>query len=213
MKLTLPSGPRLQPMRLRGWLITAATTGLAAGMLAAGAAPASAAAHAARHVHASRVSAHGRSGQRAPGLSSSCYGFSCHGHDQVIYGCASTSQVSSSYYSGRNLMATLINHYSAGCDANWTTGQISSYAASLRWTFRVTISTKDSHGIKEYMCWSGPNSPNNTGAITENCPAPPYYGGTVAESTDMVDGTNVTASSMYVYDAHGNLITDLTAYQ
>jgi hypothetical protein len=140
--------------------------------------------------------------------SPTCKGLSCHGHDPNVYGCVVSSQKSAYYYHGPVLMATLTNKYSIKCNANWSQAQLSPYAASLGWNFQVVAWTTDSANGDEWMCWDGPNSPNNTGSPQENCPTgygPPFPDNMSAPAwTDMVDGTHVTYSGMNIYDYYGN---------
>jgi hypothetical protein len=141
-----------------------------------------------------------------------CKGLSCHGHDPNVYGCVVSSQKFAYYYSGSTFMATLTNKYSIKCNANWSQAQLSPYAKSLGWNYLVGISTTDSAGGFESMCWNNePGSPNNTGNPVEGCPlgnGPPFPDNiSVPAWTDMVDGTNVTISVMEIYDAYGNPVT------
>jgi len=156
----------------------------------------------------------------APAMSASasptCHGYTCHGHDPVVYGCAVSSQKFAYYYSGRTLMATLTNEYSYQCNANWVQGQLSKYAVALGWNFAITLTTSDSKGYLESMCWSGPASDNNTGNLEEFCDpqVPPFADSSTNPAwTDMVDGTNYTYGGMQIDDAYGNKITIIAANQ
>jgi hypothetical protein len=139
-----------------------------------------------------------------------CHGISCHGHDPYLYGCTASSHKSAYFYLTGTWVATVTNYYSIKCNANWTQAWLSSNAVYGGWNFGITLTTYDSQSPPqlESMCWSGPNSPNNTGGISEPCipQVPPYYNGTGPAWTDMVDGTNLTFSGMSVDDAFGDVM-------
>lgn len=139
----------------------------------------------------------------------SCYGYSCHGHDPYRYGCSKSSDTTApANYQGTQV-ATLWNWYSVQCNANWSEGALTTAGLNAGDSIIIDISTTDSHGYWEYMCYPGPD---DTGALLEYCSGA-HYGGAATAWTDMVDGTNKTVSDLYVYDRNGNQITYATTSQ
>lgn len=137
----------------------------------------------------------------APALS--CSGFSCHGHDPVLYGCSvlSTKTVSDG-------LMTLQNRFSGNCDANWARAELSAVALGAHDSLEVAITTKDSHGQTETMCFPGPS---NTGNLVENCNG--SFRGSGFAFTDMVDGTNLTTAEAIVLNSGGQQIDFLQVQQ
>lgn len=122
-----------------------------------------------------------------------CSGFTCHGHNPVTYGCPVSSTVTVPVdYNGVQI-ATLWNRYSYDCNANWGRAQLTAAGLKDRFSFEVSITTTDSHGDQELMCYPGPN---NTGQLVEACPRGQTYSGSLAAYTDMVDGTNTTRAQV-----------------
>ena len=136
------------------------------------------------------------------GVAATCYGFTCHGHDPVKYGCSISSTTSTS-----DNLVTLWNRYSASCNANWARAQLSPVALLLGDSMEVQVSTTDSHGSFEYMCYPGPS---DTGQLQEYCTG--HYGGSSAAYTDMVDGTNLATATAYVFSG-GTLIDVIDVQQ
>jgi hypothetical protein len=130
-----------------------------------------------------------------------CYGYTCHGHDPVIYNCsASTTLTVPVKYNGTQV-ATLYNRYSQNCNANWGRAQLTAAGYDAHDSFLVEISTTDSLSKSENMCWPGPS---NTGNFMEACTG--TYAGSLAAYCDMVDGTHVTSAYIQVFNSGGNLI-------
>jgi hypothetical protein len=130
---------------------------------------------------------------------STCYGFSCHGHDPIAYGCPVSSTVTT-----YGVLATVWNRYSAVCKANWVRAQLTPAAIAAGDQWMIEISTIDSKGYSEDMCeWT---SQDNLGYIDEQCssllsPADSGYASTWY--SDMVDGTNITTASVIIYQPTG----------
>lgn len=145
----------------------------------------------------------------APSASAAtCKGDTCAGHDPNVYGCGRSSSTSANAASGGHTLATLVNWYSSGCNSNWSQGTLTSYAVSQHDTEIITIDTSDSDGY-EFMCYPGPD---NTGSDTEDCYG--YgYGGSATAWTDMVNGTDVTYSVIYVYNSSGTEIAQASTSQ
>jgi hypothetical protein len=144
----------------------------------------------------------------APAASAApCYGYSCRGYDPSTMGC-------NNYYSTSKTnsgpLATIVNWYSTGCNANWAQAWLSSSALAAGDTMFVEIYTHDSQNPSqvEDECYPGTfsNSGNN-----EWCTG--HYGGSAPAYTDMVDGTNTTYSSVVVYDSTGNQLADYPIQQ
>jgi hypothetical protein len=146
-------------------------------------------------------------GTQSASASTGCSGFSCHGHDPFVYNCGYYTPDSAGAYSGNTELAVLKNWY-GHCNANWSEGYLTSAGLAAHDSIIITIDTTDSRGDYEFMCYPGPD---NTGALVENCSGA-TYGGSSTAWTDMVDGTNITQSFIYVY--HGStLITEATVSQ
>ena len=121
-----------------------------------------------------------------------CYGRSCAGWDPVARGCSVTSTTSSG-----GTWGTLWNRYSSGCKANWARGQLSAAALAAGDTMWLEITTTDSAGQDEYICW--PNyGTDNQGLTFESCYGASPYGGSSIVYSDMVDGTNITHADMII---------------
>lgn len=130
----------------------------------------------------------------------SCSGYSCHGLDPSGR-CTDTASAWTDVNSNLENVAILYNKYSKPCNSNWAWAQLSPWAAN-DFSMVVVITTLDSHGNLESMCYPGPG---NTGHLNEYC----YnynYEGTLPAYTDMVDGTHVTQAYCYVYDHGGALV-------
>jgi hypothetical protein len=144
-----------------------------------------------------------------PAMAASCYGFSCHGYDPASTGC---NKYYSTYKETDGALASVVNWYSTGCNANWAQGWLSASAYAAGDSMIVYATTTDSHNppLSEYMCYPGPG---NTGKLDEFCNG--VYRGTSASPayTDMVDGTNMTQAIVIVYDHAGNYITQYEADQ
>jgi hypothetical protein len=110
---------------------------------------------------------------------------------------------------GNTQVATLWNRYSSNCNANWARVQLTSAGLSAGDSFIVSIQTTDSKGAGEFMCFPGPS---NTGQMIEDC-SEIQYGGSLPAYTDMVDGTNLTTATLYVYDSSGAVIARYGASQ
>jgi hypothetical protein len=141
----------------------------------------------------------------APASAAGCSGVTCIGHDPDVEGCASSSITSAAAYSGSTKLANLWNKFSAACDANWSSAQLTSAAINSGDRLFVEITTIDRNGNEDFMCYPGPD---NTGNTLESCWGYPNYGYCCAgyPYTDMVDGYRVTQSEVDVMDADGNLI-------
>jgi Protein of unknown function (DUF2690) len=133
-----------------------------------------------------------------------CNGFSCHGLDPSIQGCTATSTRESS-----DTLAIVQNRFSQGCKANWARGALTQTGLHNGDKIQVIIQTTDSHGNFEQMCFPGPS---NTGNLKEPCSGTLYQSTTFA-FTDMVDGTNVAAAIVKIYDSGGNFIRSIEADQ
>ncbi len=148
----------------------------------------------------------GLSASAGMAFAASCTGYACHGLDPAAR-CTDTSDkflgavVTSDPYAPETV-AELHNKYSKGCNSNWAWAVLSpeGYADGDRMV--VLITTTDSRGHLESMCYPGPNS---TGALNEYCYESTYQG-TLGAYTDMVDGTNVTQAYVYVYARDGTTI-------
>lgn len=138
----------------------------------------------------------------------SCSGYTCHGHDPFVYNCSKESSTSVPVYYNGTQLATLVNWY-GHCNGNWSQGQLTSAGHSAGDSFIIDISTTDSRGNFEYMCYPGPN---NTGALDEYCSGS-TYGGSAVAWTDMVDGTHITYSDIYVYNRSGTFLAQAVTSQ
>jgi hypothetical protein len=133
----------------------------------------------------------------------SCSGYSCHGLDPSNR-CTDTASAwvpVNSIDPVWNNVAVLYNKYSKPCNSNWAWAQLTPWAAN-DFSMVVFITTLDSHGNLESMCYPGPG---NTGHLNEYC----YnynYAGKLPAYTDMVDGTHVTQAYCYVYDDHSGAL-------
>lgn len=139
-----------------------------------------------------------------PANAAGCYGYSCHGLDPGVAQCA----VSSKTYSYMS-EAVVHNYYSKACNANWASAGFTQQGYNDGDSMAVVITTTDSQGHLESMCYPGPS---NTGNLNEFC----YnynYRGTSPAYTDMVDGTNVTQAIAYIFDYQGNLAQVVEADQ
>ena len=148
-----------------------------------------------------------------PAHAVSCFGFSCAGHDPVVYNCSVTSTTTATAFSGSTAMATLWNRFSSNCKSNWGRAQLTPAALNLGYKAYVTISTQhDSHNFFESMCFPGPD---NTGALTEGCIgyATGGFGGSSVFWSDMVDGTNLATAVVEVFDASGHSIATAAVSQ
>jgi len=132
----------------------------------------------------------------------SCNGYGCHGLDPEGQGCSASSTGTSQVIVNNVTLATLWNRYSGGCNSNWARGQLTSTAINAGDYIYMTISTTDSRGTFEGMCYPGPS---NTGDLVEGC-YDSYYNGSAVAWTDMVDGTNLTSANLYVVKANGTLV-------
>lgn len=146
----------------------------------------------------------------SPAAAATCWGYSCHGHDPVVYGCSATSTVSNTAYDTDGVAVAVVdNRYSAGCNANWARAHLTDAGLARGYRIQAEITTTDSHGTYEDMCYPGPS---NTGALTEYCTGT-YGGSTGWIYTDMVDGTNVTHAYVWVYTSSGVYRTGARADQ
>jgi hypothetical protein len=149
---------------------------------------------------------------RAPLASAApCSGASCQGLDPATTGCNQydSSQVTTP---DPHPLATLVNWYSTGCNANWAQAWLSPAALAAGDVMAVVISTTDSQNPPqlEYECYPGTGS--NTGK-NEGCDAGVRYGGSAGAYTDMVDGTNTTYAGVSVYDSALNFLAYYPANQ
>ena len=145
-----------------------------------------------------------------PAYAVTCYGYSCHGHDPVIYGCSATSS-DGPYYAVDPAddapVAWIQNRYSYGCNANWSRGQLTSVGIARGYKIYVDVSTTDSNNQTEWNWYPGPS---NTGALQEwrtNWPTG-GYGGSLIIFTDMVDGTHITYSTVWVHNSTGSILVN-----
>ena len=130
-----------------------------------------------------------------PALAVTCYGYSCHGHDPIKYGCPVSSTVTT-----YGKFATVWNRYSKVCNANWARAQLTPAGIAAGYQFLLEAWTTDSKNNYEHMCepWQ-----NDSGSMNEPCTdlinigfAPEY---TSVWYTDMLDGTHTTTASVVVY--------------
>lgn len=131
----------------------------------------------------------------APAQAATCYGWSCAGRDPVAFGCPASSTTVT-----YGALATIWNRYSYVCKANWARVQLTpqSVAAGNQWL--LTITTIDSRGYSERMCWEPIDG--NQGHLAETCYGVISRGRASYDQivwTDMVDGTNITEASVTVY--------------
>jgi len=132
-----------------------------------------------------------------PASTQTCHGFTCHGRDPLTYHCSIWTTTSAS-----DKLVTLWNRYSLNCNTNWARAKLSPLALVLGDSMEVKITTVDSKGKFEFMCYPGPS---NTGRLLETCTG--HYRGVLPAYTDMVDGTNLTWANAYVY--HGSSLIDV----
>jgi hypothetical protein len=136
-----------------------------------------------------------------------CSGYSCHGLDPSGR-CTDTASKWRYATIGGVLdpepVAILYNKYSKSCNSNWAWAALTPEGRYAGLSMVLFITTSDSRGNLESMCYPGPS---NTGNLNEYC----YnynYTGTLPFYTDMVDGTHVTQAYLYIYDAStGALLT------
>jgi Protein of unknown function (DUF2690) len=146
--------------------------------------------------------------QAATAQASPCSGYSCHGHDPVAWGC-DKYQLTSTETDGA--LATVVNWYSTGCNANWAQAWLSPAAIAAGDKMTADIEAIDTQGNEEIMCYPGPG---DTGNLMELCYDGGYYSGSAPAYTDMVDGTNLTYAAVYVWDSSGNnLLAEYKANQ
>jgi hypothetical protein len=148
---------------------------------------------------------------RAPLASAApCWGASCRGLDPATTGC--NQYDSSQVTSPPGQLATVVNWYSTGCNANWAQAWLSPAALAAGDLIAVLISTTDSQNPPqlEYECYPGTGS--NTGK-NEGCIAGVRYGGSAAAYTDMVDGTHTTYAGVLVLDSALNTLAYYPANQ
>jgi hypothetical protein len=147
---------------------------------------------------------------RAPLASAApCWGVSCRGYDPDTTGC---DQYYSSQKTTPGALATVVNWYSTGCNANWAQAWLSPSALAAGDKMLVWIHTTDSRNPPqvEFECYPGTGS--NTGQ-TEFCNVNAPYGGSAAAYSDMADGTNTTQADVNVYDSAGHFLAYYQAYQ
>jgi hypothetical protein len=142
----------------------------------------------------------------------SCSGYSCHGLDPAGR-CTDTSDniviAKVNDPLDPRALAVLHNKYAKGCNSNWAWAVLTSEGYADGDSFVVLITTTDSRGNLESMCYPGPDS---TGALNEYCYESTYRG-TAGAYTDMVDGTNVTQAYVYVYASDGSLVASAESDQ
>jgi hypothetical protein len=147
----------------------------------------------------------GMTAAATPAFAAACSGYTCHGIDPTGR-CTSTSNLSRVVSVDDPLdprtVAVLYNKYSKGCNANWAWAVLTPAGYDDGDSMIVVVTTTDSHGTSESMCYPGPNS---TGKLNEYCYNSTYRGAAGAY-TDMVDGTNLTRAYAYVYDFNGKLV-------
>jgi len=139
-----------------------------------------------------------------PAQAAGCTGFSCAGHDPNVEACSVASTTTSS-----SSLAVVQNRFSQNCRSNWVRGELTQQGFNNGDSIIIFIQTTDSRGNFESQCYPGPN---NTGHLIENCSGATYRSTSFAFS-DMVDGTNVTAAILDVFDSSGNLIQQLETDQ
>lgn len=148
----------------------------------------------------------------ATASAASCSGLSCAGHDPAVYGCISTSSTSSAVTSGADV-ATIVNYFSSGCDANWGYAYLNAAAEQAGWSLEIQTYTHDRNDNYEISCFPGPN---NTGSPDEWCPSgyPTYNGSNGWPAwSDMVDGANKVYAEIFVYDGNGKYVNYAIAAQ
>lgn len=135
-----------------------------------------------------------------------CTGYSCHGYDPHAWGCDKYRTTSTET---RGALATIVNRYSAGCNANWAQARLSPAAIAAGDKMTTDIEAVDTRGNWEVMCYPGAS---DTGGLTELCTGD--YSGSAPGYTAMVDGTNLTFAAVYVWDPSGNnLLAEYKAKQ
>jgi hypothetical protein len=153
----------------------------------------------------------GLSASAGAAFAASCSGYTCHGLDPASR-CTDTKDKIVLADDVQDPLApedvaVLHNKYSKGCNSNWAWAALTSAGYNDGASLVVLITTTDSRGNLESMCYPGPNS---TGALNEYCYESTYRG-TAGAYTDMVDGTNVTQAYVYVYASDGALIASAEA--
>jgi hypothetical protein len=148
-----------------------------------------------------------------PASAAGCYSYSCVGHDPQVYGCSWDTWVRNyAHDSSGTTVATITNWYSYNCHTNWGAASLTAAALNAGHTMYVEVTTVDTHGVREFMCYPGPS---DTGQTWEGCTNYPYsgYGGPYLAWTDMVEGTNVTQAAVIVQTSGGSFIGSATASQ
>jgi hypothetical protein len=133
-------------------------------------------------------------------LATICYGVDCHGFDPAATRGPDGNLCTASTVTGGptgNGLVTVWNRYSNNCNANWGRAQLTPQAVADHYSMQVEITTRDSSGKNEVMCY--PTLVSNTGNSAEPCDNGTYGGGSVAY-TDMVDGTNLATACARVYN-------------
>ena len=146
---------------------------------------------------------------RAPLASAApCWGVSCNGLDPATTGC-------NQYYSTPNTnpgaLATVVNWYSTGCNANWTQAYLSPSALAAGDRMQVGIEVMDSQNPSKLEAECYPVSIKV--GQNEYCTQGNDYAGSLPAYTDMVDGTNVTHAAAVVIDPSGYAIAVYSADQ
>jgi hypothetical protein len=132
-----------------------------------------------------------------------CSGPKCAGLDPYTTGC---SKYSGSKTENLDNYVQLAVMSSDGCNAKWAEAALSSSALAVGDRLVVSISTTDSLGIGEFMCYPGTSA---DGGSAETCDG--FYGGprgSAAVHTDMVDGTNAATADVEVYNGAGTVDLD-----
>lgn len=134
-----------------------------------------------------------------PALAAPCWAALCAGHDPYKKGCKDSDHktvtgkygVITNYYSGG----------SSGCRANWARAHVTPAGLDYAAYAVVVITTTDSNGKQESMCYPGPS---DTGKLNEYCYQNLYGLGW----TDMVDGSKVTEAELYLYSGPGGHLVE-----
>lgn len=129
-----------------------------------------------------------------------CHGTSpsCIGHDPATYGCVISATKESA-----NSFGTVWEQFSNNCDAKWAWGQLTPRSIQNGYKFETAIGTSDN---TQYMCAPGPR---DTGSFFEYCTG--YDTGSAVATTDMVDGHKPATAFVYVFNANGVGVDELTA--